>query len=95
MTSLALKSVVCCIIIFGVRKIHVCVAIYSICVLLEKNSSLLKEVGLVSPPGPINCLLPLKGMRGCDWSLWKSATTCISPANVVYSIGTLMIIYEL
>ncbi len=66
MTHLALKSIVCCIIIFEVLEIHICVAIYSIRALLERNSSLLREVGLESPPSPINCLLPLKGMRGAD-----------------------------
>lgn len=47
-------------------RIHICDAIYSICASLDRNSSLLQDVGLEFPTGPINCLLPLKGMRGAD-----------------------------
>lgn len=64
--------------------IHICVAIYSICAALERNSLLLQEVGLESPPGLINCLLPLKGMRGADViGHYRSLTPPVLPVNNV------------
>lgn len=42
------------------------IPIYSICPLLERKQFSPPGFGWESPPSPVNCLLPLKGMRGAD-----------------------------
>lgn len=64
MKSLALASTECGIIIFGVAVYsYLCCCIQYSCLV---SQFVLNEVGLESPPDPINCLLSLEGMGGAD-----------------------------